>query len=469
MFGFKKDNYSKKKILFYKNFKFSEFDINNKIKRINKLINLDRPIVFLFCENSHNFIFFYLSLMSSNAIIFLLDKNINQKKFDEITAEFKPNFIIKTKYSNIKINLGKFLSNIYNYKIYLLSDKKICVNPELKLLLLTSGSTGPSKFVMLSKQNLDTNIKQICDYLKINRSDKVIINLPLNYSYGLSIFNTHFVKRGKIILSENSIIEKKFWNLFKKFKITCFYGVPQTYEILARTKLINKNLNYLKFMAVAGGKINNKILETMCLLAKKGSFNFFNMYGQTEASPRIAYASLKNKSHDIFTIGRPVKGGKLFIKDNNGKTIHQKNKEGLLYYYGKNVMINYAKTENDLAKTRTNKFILNTNDVAKKNHNNNFEIMGRFDKFVKINSKKINLSDLESFISAFSKSNACIAKNNKILVFVESLKIRKNDLKKKLSFFSNLNKNLIFINNLKKIPRTFTNKVDYFKLKSLKF
>ncbi len=468
MLALKKKNNSKKKILFYKNLKFSEFDINNKINTINKLINLNRAVVFLFCENSHNFIFFYLSLMSSNAVIFLLDKNINQKKFDEITKEFKPNFIIKPKDSNIKINLNKFMKNIYNYKIYLFSHKKIHINPELKLLLLTSGSTGPSKFVMLSKQNLVTNIKQICDYLKINRSDKVIINLPLNYSYGLSIFNTHFLKRGKIILSENSVIEKKFWDLFKKFKITCIYGVPQTYEILKRIKFINKNLNYLKFMAVAGGKINNKALEYMCFLAKKNSFNFFNMYGQTEASPRIAYSSLKNRYQNISTIGRPVKGGRLFIKDNKGKVINKKNKEGLLYYYGKNVMIGYAKNKDDLAKTRSNKFIINTNDIAKKDCNNNFEITGRFDKFVKINSQKINLSDLENFVSSFSKSNACIAKNNRILVFVESLKIEKSDLKKKLSNFSSLNQNLILINNLKKIPKTYNNKVNYFKLKSLK-
>ena len=78
------------------------------------------------------------------------------------------------------------------------------------------------------------------------------------------------------------------------------------------------------------------------------------------------------------------------------------------------------------------------------------------------------LINLENFVSSFSKSNACIGKNNRILVFVESLKIEKNDLKKKLSFFSNLNKNLILINNLKKIPKTYNNKINYFKLKSLK-
>ena len=131
-------------------------------------------------------------------------------------------------------------------------------------------------------------------------------------------------------------------------------------------------------------------------------------------------------------------------------------------------MISYAKNKDDLVKTRSNKFIINTNDIAKKDYNNNFEITGRFDKFVKINSQKINLGNLENFVSSFSKSNACIAKNNRILVFVESLKIKKNDLKKKLSFFSNLNKNLILINNLKKIPKTYNNKVNYFKLKSLK-
>ncbi len=58
-------------------------------------------------------------------LLFLLDNNIIQKKFNEITKEFEPNFIIKPKDSNIKINLDKFMTNIYNYKFIYIVIKKL--------------------------------------------------------------------------------------------------------------------------------------------------------------------------------------------------------------------------------------------------------------------------------------------------------------------------------------------------------
>ena len=457
----------KKKFLFFKNKSYSTFDLNIKSKKILKCLNLKKPVIFIFSENNINFIFFYISLIKSDAVFFIFDSNTKKKDLDDLLIRFNPNYLIIPKNSDIKIKKNKPLRVIYGYKIYLNNKNPVIFNKDLKLLLSTSGTTGPSKFVMLSKQNIDINTNQICKYLKINSKDKVILNLPLHYSYGLSIFNTHFKKKSQIYLSDYSIIDKRYWKLTEKIGASCFYGVPQNYDFIKRINFKSLKLKKIKFMAVAGGKINNDTLKDICNIARKNSFNFFNMYGQTEASPRIGYSSLISKKQDIRLISKSVQGGKLFIMDGKGKILKKEGSQGFLFYYGKNVMIGYAESEIDLKKNRKNNFLINTHDVAKIRKNNNFEIIGRSDKFVKINSQKIDLNKVENFLKKYVDVVACVESNNRINIFVEDKQIDREYLKKQISKYMNVNLNMINIKIIKKIPRTSNYKINYFKLKNL--
>ena len=96
-------------------------------------------------------------------------------------------------------------------------NKKL--NKNLSLLLSTSGSMGSIKFVKLSKYNLKHNTDSIIKYLKLNSKDSSITNLPISYSYMLSVINTHLEVGASIIISKNSLIEKSFGKLLKIAKL----------------------------------------------------------------------------------------------------------------------------------------------------------------------------------------------------------------------------------------------------------
>lgn len=65
------------------------------------------------------------------------------------------------------------------------------LHPDLALLLSTSGSTGSPKVVRLSASNLQSNATAIAHYLELNQNERPITSLPINYSYGLSVLNSH--------------------------------------------------------------------------------------------------------------------------------------------------------------------------------------------------------------------------------------------------------------------------------------
>ena len=99
----------------------------------------------------------------------------------------------------------------YNYHLLKSSFKKIVKNiSDLCLLIGTSGSTGNSKYVKISRENIESNTIDIIKYLKIKKHDRIITTLPPHYSYGLSLINTHLFQGGSIVLNNTSIIEKIF-------------------------------------------------------------------------------------------------------------------------------------------------------------------------------------------------------------------------------------------------------------------
>ena len=78
---------------------------------------------------------------------------------------------------------------------------------------MTSGSTSSPELVGLSHKNIISNTKAICEYLKISKNDVAITTLPMSYSYGFSIINTHLFMGASLVLTNASLMEKKFWEM----------------------------------------------------------------------------------------------------------------------------------------------------------------------------------------------------------------------------------------------------------------
>ena len=423
-----------------------------------------RKTFFLLTENSYTFIILYYSLIEKKHPVFLINKNIKQDALKDLIKKYRPNYIIVPKSAPFSLKVKKY-KDILDHTVFITSNIVHKLNNDLAVLLSTSGSTGSPKFVMLSKKNLTKNAQDICNYLNLKKTNITISNLPFNYSYGLSVLNSHVLACAKIVISNESILTKNFWKVFHQKKINTFYGVPQIYEILKKIKFSPRNIN-MKFMANAGGPITKENLDYIKKIAIKKNFNFFNMYGQTEASPRISYSSLKKKQQSIYSVGKPFGGAKIYIKDIDNN-LCKTNKVGKIIYYGKNVMIGYANHYKDLNKKRINKYFLHTGDIGFKDKNQNLFLVGRNDAYVKISGIRVNLDDIDNLLKKKCDiSSKSIAINNRIYIFsVNSFAI--SDILQILTSNFSLRKNdfkFIFIN---KFNYSLNGKIDIANLKNI--
>ena len=85
-------------------------------------------------------------------------------------------------------------------------------HPDLALLLGTSGTTGSTKYVRLSQRSIEANARSIASYIGIGPDERPITVLPLHYSFGLSVLNSHWLAGAALVLTTESVMQQSFWS-----------------------------------------------------------------------------------------------------------------------------------------------------------------------------------------------------------------------------------------------------------------
>ena len=163
------------------------------------------------------------------------------------------------------------------------------LHDDLALLLSTSGSTGSPKLVRLSHRNLVSNAAAIAEYLDIRETDRAATTLPMSYCYGLSVIHSHLLRGASLILTDRSVVDDEFWELFRRHRGTAFAGVPYTFELLERVGAQALDLPHLRYITQAGGRMPPERVRRFADLGSQQGWDLFVMYGATEATARMAY------------------------------------------------------------------------------------------------------------------------------------------------------------------------------------
>lgn len=398
----------------------------------------------------------YLAFLRANHAIILIDGTIDSSLLNNIVKIYKPNYVWEEKEISVKY--------LYEYNRYGLKENNnsnITIHPDLSLLLSTSGTTGSPKFTKLTKKNLYSNCQSIIEYLSIDQNQRAITNLPIHYSYGLSIINTHLASGASIVVSDYSIISNEFWNIFKSNNVTNISGVPYHYEIFKRIGFLKMDLPSLKFITQAGGRLNHKYVEEFALWSQIKGIKFFVMYGQTEATARIAYLPTTHTLKKPSSIGISIPYGKIRLKNtNNGELFDDSNLEGELVYFGENVMMGYADNINDLSKADELHGVLHTGDLALKDEHGFFYITGRLKRFIKMHGNRLGLDDIESYLNTLYTNIYCTGVDNLLMIAIlenENIDNIKNNIINKY----NIHHSSIKIKRIKEMPFTSNGKVNY--------
>ena len=327
------------------------------------------------------------------------------------------------------------------------------LHPDLALLLSTSGSTGSPKLVRLSHANLQSNAESIAEYLGIGSTDRAITTLPMSYCYGLSVINSHLLRGAGIVLTELSVVDPCFWELFRNRGATSFAAVPYTFELLERVGFADMDLPSLRYVTQAGGRLAPEQVRSYAEQGRRKGWDLFVMYGQTEATARMAYLPPALSTTVPGAIGVPVPGGEFRIDPVPGLA------DGELVYTGPNVMLGYAQSPADLAAGRTISE-LRTGDLARKHPAGVYEVVGRRSRFVKIVGLRVDLGQVERILADLGVRAASAGTDEGLVVAIEGDHDTRL-LGKVLAQGLGLPRAALAIHAVEHLPRLATGKLDY--------
>jgi len=286
------------------------------------------------------------------------------------------------------------------------------LHPALALMLSTSGSTGSPKLVRLSSGAVEANARSIAEYLGIGPGERAITSLPLYYSYGLSVLHSHLLAGATVCLTDEPVTSEAFWRIFDEAGCTSFAGVPYSYALLERRGFRDHPPATLRTMTQAGGRLPPELAAEYIGWSKARGLRFFIMYGQTEATARIAYLPPDAAESHPDCIGVAIPGGTLDLAPLPDTPAER----GELVYRGPNVMMGYATERAHLAQPAELEE-LRTGDVAERTEDGLFRIVGRLSRFSKIGGKRVALDDLEAALADAGQPGTVAANDELIAVW----------------------------------------------------
>ena len=333
------------------------------------------------------------------------------------------------------------------------------LDPALAVLLSTSGTTGSPKLVRLSAANIDANAASIADYLAITPDDRAITSLPCHYSYGLSVLNSHLLAGAGIILTDASVSTPEFRATFETHRATSMAGVPYVYELLESSGFRERPHPHLRTLTQAGGRLAPALVAAYTTWAAANDVRFFVMYGQTEATARMAYLPLERARDASDCIGIAIPGGHFDLADIDNPTHAVIAGAGELVYTGPNVMMGYAETPADLA-LAAGPNRLYTGDIAERTAHGLYRIVGRKSRFAKPFGLRIGLDDVETLLNN-DGIEAAVTGDDSLIAVVYTGSGTADDVAARLAAGFALPASLFDVRFVPALPRLSTGKIDY--------
>lgn len=338
------------------------------------------------------------------------------------------------------------------------------IHPQVALLLSTSGSTGSPKLVRLSNSAINANALSIAKYLELDSSERPVTVLPIHYSYGLSVLNSHFTVGATILLTSQPVTGRPFWDFFREYKATSLSGVPMVYSMLKRLRIERMDLPSLRTLTQAGGQLLPASVQWFGELAASKGWRFVVMYGQTEATARIAFIPSDRVLEKSDSIGIAIPEGSLDLIDSKGEVIEESGVTGELRYRGPNVMMGYACSAADLAQPDLQRGVLHTGDLAWRDPDGFFHIAGRLQRFIKVFGNRLGLDEVEMQLRELGHDAAVTGRDDLLVIAITGQDIDNEGILSLVSSRYQLHRSAIRVVQVDTFPRSSAGKILYLDL-----
>lgn len=423
-----------------------------------------RTLVAILCRNTVGGGAGFIACMSNRIVPMMIGYSVDAAMRKALIERYSPEYLWLPAEMDIEDGCEVVFS-AYGYNLVKTPSTPPKLYDDLSLLLTTSGSTGSPKLARHSYLNIEANAAHIAEFFRLDENEKAMLDLPIQYTYGLSVLTSHTFAGAQVILSEKHAVEMDYWNLFKECGATSITGVPYSYEMLKKLRFFRMKLPTLRTLSQGGGKMSEELQKEFAEYARENGKRLVVTYGATEGSARMAYLPPELAGIKLGSIGGPIPGGKLYVVDESGGRITEPDVVGEMVYEGPNVTLGYAEKAEDLALGDERHGVLFTGDMVKTDGDGFFYIVGRKKRFVKLFGSRVSLDEAENMLKThFGIDCACAGKDNDLKIYVTGKDTSPDDIIAFLTDKMRMNKAAFSVHFIDEIPKNDAGKTLYSKL-----
>ena len=311
-------------------------------------------------------------------------------------------------------------------------------------IFYSSGTTGKSKGIILTHYAINTNADAIINYMNPGPSDCLYI--VKNMAHSSTIVGELLVAlktKTKLVISPTFVLPRYILGNIKKYNISIICINPTLLRIYSQ-EFLHKNIElpFLRTIYVSGSILDKGVYN----LAHEafGNAEILNMYGLSEAGPRVSVQSEGTKN----TVGKALAGVRLKIIKEDGNLARQ-GETGTIFVKTPSLFSGYVLSTNE--KQISNDGWLNTGDVGYFDADSDLVILGRSDDCFMYRSHKICPEEIENILCSYGVFSECLICGNdlsikcyyttpqsKVVSEADWTKERKEDFTKFISYVKSL-------------------------------
>lgn len=409
----------------------------------------------------------YLGAFRAGRAIALIDPALDADVLSGLLERFRPAAVLAAPEGDLPAGYAATAGGTHWARE---SADGVVPHPDLAVLLPTSGSTGNPKLVRLSRDAVLANADAIAQVLGIDADEVAPTSLPLHYSYGLSVLNSHLIRGATVVVEPSGVLGRGFWDALNEYKCTSLAGVPYHYEMLRRLKFAPEKYPSVRTLTQAGGKLRTDLVTEFNDKIRAAGGRMFVMYGQTEAAPRMATVPADRLAEKLGSAGPALPGGKFAIRREDGQETTHPKITGEVVYRGPNVMLGYAEDEAELANGDDFGGFLATGDLGYLDEDGFLFITGRLKRIGKVFGNRVSLDDLEQAVRSSGVGIdvvAAVSAGDKVVLFAEG--VEKDTCKaaaRALSERLHLHTSGFDVRPIDTVPLLASGKIDYRSLEA---
>jgi long-chain acyl-CoA synthetase len=246
---------------------------------------------------------------------------------------------------------------------------------DLAALLYTGGTTGASKGVMLSHDNLEWTARAAAEASEVKPNEPGVLALPLSHSFGLhvSILNALNPTKGALL---RWFDPTQMLDLIQEHRVQRTAVVPTMLQMMLPLPLEDWDLSSLQYITSGAAPLPDEILNQW--ETRVPSSKLLQGYGLTETSPTIAVqspSSAREGTRVIGSVGPTIPGVEVRIASDEGESLPP-GEVGEITVRGPNVMLGYWRNEEATSSAKRDGWF-HTGDVGRIDEKGNLWIVDR--------------------------------------------------------------------------------------------